>query len=325
MQVGKAVTLKWPGPSMSPPRPSLNGARRTRRTELGGPTPLFAGAAEARVLRCTGIVGKPEYTQRGWHDPINAELYAAFVEQYRMYREAGSYLAQLVGDIPNTIVIDLACGTGAGVPGLLEAIGPAGTIIGVDSSAAMLAQARRRVQAPNLTWVEAAAEDLDKVVAGEADVIVCNSAFWQTRMADVLAAVARALRRGGRFAFNMPGRDRRAPPEQGSFMAEVLAEAIATGWQPPERQPYPLDVSCRPPVSKLIQQAKLELVGQEEFVQRTDARELHAWLSIPIFATTRLPGMPMAELPGVLDRALARCDPAVRAGRRWTCYLCRRP
>lgn len=42
-------------------------------------------------------------------------------------------------------VLDVGCGTGLNVPGLLRAVGPAGQVIGVDSSSSMLARADRRV------------------------------------------------------------------------------------------------------------------------------------------------------------------------------------
>jgi SAM-dependent methyltransferase len=47
---------------------------------------------------------------------------------------------------PGDRVLDLACGTGLGFKALLSALGPEGSIVGVDLTAAMLARAEQRVE-----------------------------------------------------------------------------------------------------------------------------------------------------------------------------------
>jgi demethylmenaquinone methyltransferase/2-methoxy-6-polyprenyl-1,4-benzoquinol methylase len=47
---------------------------------------------------------------------------------------------------PGSTVLDLACGTGLNFPFLQEAVGPKGKIIGLDLTAAMLAEARNRIK-----------------------------------------------------------------------------------------------------------------------------------------------------------------------------------
>lgn len=54
---------------------------------------------------------------------------------------------------PGATVVDLGTGTGWNLPRLAEAVGPAGTVIGVDISPGMLTQARRRVDKNNLTAI----------------------------------------------------------------------------------------------------------------------------------------------------------------------------
>ena len=58
--------------------------------------------------------------------------------------------------------MDLACGTGANLPYLVEAVGPTGRVVGVDLSPGMLEQARERVRRhgwKNVRLVEADVRD----------------------------------------------------------------------------------------------------------------------------------------------------------------------
>lgn len=66
-------------------------------------------------------------------------------------------------------VLDVGCGTGLNIPGLLDAVGTNGRVVGVDRSPEMLEVARRKaIQLPpgNLTLLEADAEQLDSVAVG---------------------------------------------------------------------------------------------------------------------------------------------------------------
>ena len=83
---------------------------------------------------------------------------------YRAGRESGVALLQVrQGDT----VLDLACGTGLNFALLVDAVGPSGTVIGLDRSPAMLEMARRRVRLNGWTsvcLVEADATAFDPIV-----------------------------------------------------------------------------------------------------------------------------------------------------------------
>ena len=62
---------------------------------------------------------------------------------------------------PGDVVLDVACGTGLSFALLLERVGPTGTVVGVELSPEMLAQARARVQSNgwrNVVLIESSME-----------------------------------------------------------------------------------------------------------------------------------------------------------------------
>ncbi|PKP74090.1 MAG: methyltransferase type 11 [Alphaproteobacteria bacterium HGW-Alphaproteobacteria-6] len=110
-------------------------------------------------------------------------------------------------------VLDIGCGTGIAA---LAAARRGAEVTGVDLNAGMLAVARRK--APDLTWIEAPAEDLP-FADGGFDVVLCQFAlmFFADRPR-ALREMARVTRPGGRVALmtweaaeRSPGYDRLIP------------------------------------------------------------------------------------------------------------------
>ncbi|MER7541347.1 methyltransferase domain-containing protein [Streptomyces sp. NPDC097704] len=65
---------------------------------------------------------------------------------------------------------------------------------------------RRTLADRRLSWIAAPAEQLAvHVSAGSVNAMVCNSAIWKTDTPAAFAAVARVLRPGGSFVFNISG------------------------------------------------------------------------------------------------------------------------
>jgi arsenite methyltransferase len=97
-------------------------------------------------------------------------------------------------------ILDIGCGPGFYVAELLDEIGPAGSVVGLDPSPQMLAIAARRCQAhANVAFREAEATSL-QVDEGSFDAALCVQVLeYVPRVARALSEMHRALRPGGRL------------------------------------------------------------------------------------------------------------------------------
>jgi ubiquinone/menaquinone biosynthesis C-methylase UbiE len=148
------------------------------------------------------------YRKKAKHYDVTSRLYPAPGYPQRSQRLRA---VQALGLRPGSTVIDLACGTGLNFPLLQQAVGPAGRIVGVDLTDAMLARAQDRIKAngwSNVSLVQADAAGFD-FPAG-ADAILSTYALTQVpECAEVIAGGTAALAAGGRWAvldLKVPGR-----------------------------------------------------------------------------------------------------------------------
>lgn len=129
--------------------------------------------------------------------------YAKFAgERSRPFRD----LVAQIGASDPRLVLDLGCGDGPLTLGL-SARWPDARIVGVDSSATMLATARTHDSGGRVDWVEADLTHWDPAAyAGAPDVIVSNALLqWIPRHLELLAEWASALAPGGWLAIQVPG------------------------------------------------------------------------------------------------------------------------
>lgn len=136
-----------------------------------------------------------------------------YAQNARFVADAGDAVVELLAPRPDERILDLGCGDGA----LTEALVAAGArVIGVDSSAEMVAAARARgldarvMDGSALTFVDAF------------DAVFSNAALhWMRDLAAVIAGVRRALKPGGRFVGEMGGEGNVAA------IVQALHEALA--------------------------------------------------------------------------------------------------
>ena len=129
------------------------------------------------------------------------------LRQARMFEPCTRRLFEDAGISPGMKVLDV--GSGAGDVALIVAdiVGPAGTIVGIDTNAELLATARQRADAVGLKNV---AFQVGDVASGPLDqyfyavVGRCVFFFIQDRLA-VLRRLTESVRRGGVIAFQEPG------------------------------------------------------------------------------------------------------------------------
>ncbi|HEY1726333.1 MAG TPA: methyltransferase domain-containing protein [Steroidobacteraceae bacterium] len=127
----------------------------------------------------------------------NPEQYLKF-SQPRL-RPALDLLARVAADDPRS-VYDLGCGTG-NVTAILAKRWPRAALVGVDDSAAMLAQAAKSL--PQVRWLQQNLADWQP--DAPADVIFSNAALhWLPDHAQLLPALVRKLASGGVLALQMP-------------------------------------------------------------------------------------------------------------------------
>ncbi|HKJ76903.1 MAG TPA: methyltransferase domain-containing protein [Gammaproteobacteria bacterium] len=144
-------------------------------------------------------------------------------ENYERYfipsigRPVAANLVEAAALHPGERVLDVACGTGIVARLAAEAVGPRGTVAGLDPHPGMLAVAREA--AGSVAWHEAPAESIPLPDEGF-DVVLCSMGlqFFSAREAG-LAEMRRVLVPGGRLLVCVPGP---APPP-----LEALAEAFA--------------------------------------------------------------------------------------------------
>lgn len=122
-------------------------------------------------------------------------------------------------------VLDVACGTGVVTRAAADAVGPTGTVAGLDINPGMLTTARKQVRSENsIDWYEASAESMP-LPDSSFDVVLCQMGlqFIPNKRAAV-AEMYRILAPGGRAIVSVPGPE----PDLFAIMIDALDRRIGS-------------------------------------------------------------------------------------------------
>jgi trans-aconitate 2-methyltransferase len=132
-------------------------------------------------------------------------------------------LLRLVAVRPNLRAVDLGCGTGE-LTARLQAALPSSDVVGIDSSAEMLARAPSR---PGLRFAEQRIEDVD----GEWDLIFSNAALhWVANHRALFPRLMKMLKPAGQLVVQMPSNWEH--PSQ-VVLRELGKAELGWKWNPP--------------------------------------------------------------------------------------------
>lgn len=175
-------------------------------------------------------------------------------------------------------VLDVGCGTGAITRGIASVVGPQGRVVGIDSSAALIEEARRTsLDVPGLQFEVGKAEGLgfdeDFDVATAARLLV-----WLTHPAAAVRSMKAAVRAGGRIVIadynhEKIGWSPQPPASMLRFYSAYLAWRKASG----------LDNAIADRLAVLLREAGLtdiQVTPTHEIVKRGDpnyARRMAIW------------------------------------------------
>jgi SAM-dependent methyltransferase len=135
------------------------------------------------------------------------EHYARYVAGVRDLAAVRAWKARsidLLEPRPGMVLLDAGCGTGEDVRALADRVGPGGRALGIDASAAMVTEARRRGHGPRCAFRRA---DVTRLPLSDASVDGARAERVLQHLADPAAAVrelARVVRPGGRVVVAEP-------------------------------------------------------------------------------------------------------------------------
>jgi ubiquinone/menaquinone biosynthesis C-methylase UbiE len=120
-----------------------------------------------------------------------AHLYSTLEPLYLIFPPARRKAVAALGLKAGDTVLEIGAGTGRNFPYLVEAVGPSGTIIGVDASPGMLAEARKLIERRGWSNVHLLQQDATRLeIEGDVDGVLFSLSY--SAMPEPRPALARA-------------------------------------------------------------------------------------------------------------------------------------
>ena len=159
-----------------------------------------------------------------------ADTYNAASDYYddpanSFWERFGRRTVERLGLSPGARVLDVCCGSGASAIPAAEAVGPGGSVLGVDLAAGLLELARGKAERRGLKNIDFRAGDMLDLGLPEAgfDAVVCVfGIFFVPDMQTAVRELWRLVRPGGRLAVTTWG-PRLFEPANGAFWESVRA------------------------------------------------------------------------------------------------------
>jgi SAM-dependent methyltransferase len=157
------------------------------------------------------VAGPPEF--RGFSDVDRtgrAGVYADYLDQVRGLEAVAEWKERSFAALeprPGAVLLDVGCGTGEDVRTLARRVAPGGRAIGVDASARMVAEARRRAAEAGEGTAEFIRSDVRSLALPDAAVDGCRTERLLQHIDEPAAAIAemaRVVRPGGRVVAAEP-------------------------------------------------------------------------------------------------------------------------
>jgi ubiquinone/menaquinone biosynthesis C-methylase UbiE len=123
-----------------------------------------------------------------------ARTYSVLEPLYLIFPPARRRAVAALGLKPGDTVLEIGAGSGRNFPYLVEAVGPSGTVIGVDASPGMLAEARKLIERRGWSNVQLLQQDASQLeIDGDVDGVLFSLSY--SAMPEPRPALARAWER----------------------------------------------------------------------------------------------------------------------------------
>lgn len=134
----------------------------------------------------------------------SADEYKAYSNKFPQYIKTNKKIVELSNIKDGDVVVDLACGTGITTKAILEGKPGVKKIYAIDFSKDMLRVAKDSINSDKVEFILSDAGKIQDFLKEKADIVFCNSTFWQFKDKDkVIREIRGVLKSGGRFIFNL--------------------------------------------------------------------------------------------------------------------------